>query len=609
MFLQFLSTFLFFSLFLSITAQSWSAEVNRKQQTLRDHYNTSATTTAPPSESPQRGTQLAIHLPGEPSHLNPISSNDIYAKMLLSLIHDTLLMRQPDGSYEPSLCSGYEIEDLLILKRQGTTTYLSDKIFGRLTPQQGGFLLEPRSRGNPTYKETFISENEVFRRVRNGVFTFYLKENVFWQDGTPFQARDIKFSYQRLKQPHVDAEALRYSYENLKYCEVITTHQIRFIFEQENTLGLALLAEFPIVAQHLYFNPQKSEEDQAKEFNQNSPTNKNFIGLGPYRVQQWLPGERIDLIRNTQYHRRKEYAYLETLSFHFIPDTQKAYQQFQHGKLDFLFHLTPTQILLKNHPPFTIQGTYLVEGFQGIGWNFSHIAFQDRRVRLAMAHLFPRDSFIEQPLYDYAQTQSSPGFTPESALDYAIPYDPPKAQQLLWMAGWRDRDKDGVLDFHGRRFEFEMLYPEGNLLAEQVGRYYAEILKPYGILLHMKPLLWVRLNARLQLREFDSFFIDFSHPLDPYSPWHSKTSQVKGFNYVGFSNEKADELIQQIKQDWTPETQFSKIQQLESLLAEEQPYLFLWIAPHHFVYPASFQGISFYPSFPGWRLQQWFFSK
>ncbi|MEK7486333.1 MAG: ABC transporter substrate-binding protein, partial [Planctomycetota bacterium] len=497
-----LSLFLLFSLVVFSSAQNWSVDLNRKQQTIQDQSNSSATSISPPQESPQPGTRLQIHLPGEPAHLNPISSNDIYAKMILSLIHDTLLVPQVDGTFEPSLCSSYEVEDLVILKRQGTTQYLSDKLFGHMTPSEGGFTLKPRSQKNPTPRETFIPEEEIFRRVRNAVFTFYLKEGFFWHDGTPFQAKDIKFSYQRLKQAQVDSDALRYSYDALKYCEVITPNQIRFIFEQENILALPLLAQFPIVPQHLYFDPQKTEEDQAKVFNQSTPENKNFIGLGPYRIQNWIPGDRIELIRNPQYPIRTQSGYLETISIRFLSDPEKVEDAFQSGQLDFLFHLDPEQILLKNFSPTTVQGTYVLDGFQGIGWNLSHLAFQDRRVRQAMAHFFSREAFIEKYLYHYAQHQSSPGFTPETAVSLSVPHDPQKAQELLGMAGWRDRDQDGVLDFHGRRFEFEMLYPEGNLLAQQLSHYYADILKPYGILLHPKPLLWVRFNTRLQLREF-----------------------------------------------------------------------------------------------------------
>lgn len=593
----------------SLFSQNWTPSQNKQVQQIRDFYNTQHTSTIP--SSVQTESLFQFHLPGEPAHLNPISnSSDPYTQLLQTLINDTLLVWE-GSQYVPSLCQSYVLEDLVVLRGDSTgTSFWADKVFAETTLFQNVYQLVPLSKGNPLYRTRQVRQDAVQDIFRQCVATFYLKENVFWHDGTPFTAQDVQFSFQRLKNKNVTSDALRSAYQDLTQCEVVNKYQVRFVFEKENFQALDLLARFPLVPKHIYFNPKLTEEEQGKEFCKNSSQNRYFIGLGPYQIKTWKPMESLLLERFPKYHQAPRSGFFEQILVRFISDATQAYQAFQNRELDFLFQVNPEHYFLTPTDPTEIRGTYLLEGFTGIGWNPSHPAFQDQRVRQAMAYLFPKQDFIETHLFSYAQTIESPGFLPETAIR-KTQFDPERAQELLWAAGWRDRDQDGILDFKGIRFEFELLYPEGDFVAAQVSQTFSTLLKKYGILLRGKSLVWTRFQSRIRLREFDSFFQRPSFSLDPLGAWHSREASVDvvGQNYVRFRHPIADELIVKLRKELDPSKRVSFIQQLEHLIFEEQPYLFLWVAPQHFIYRSYLQGVSFEPSFPGWRLQQWFIHK
>jgi peptide/nickel transport system substrate-binding protein len=612
------SLLVFFLPYLLLFAQDWSLEQLKELQKNKDIFRKDLDTTpSPPVATPQgqgKGT-LRVHFPFEPAHLNPLTSNDVYLPYFQSLLGEPLL-RKENGRYLPALCTTVLVEDLVILESAGSTEYLADKVFGKTTKTSQGIHLKPLSKANPSGYSRTIPEKQVLKIYRNAVFTFSLRNDIQWHDGTPFQAEDIEFSFHKLKDKAVSAEFLRSAYEKLHYCAIPQGNLIRFIFEEDNIFALDLLAQFPLLPRHLYENAQLSVDEQNKILNRAGSLNQHFIGLGPYRIQEWIRGKTLTLEVFPQYYDKQRAGSLQNLLFHFIPETSLALEAFERGELDFLPFLTP-----KDHyerflqDPQVLRGSWICNTFSGIGWNSAHPAFRDRRVRIALASLFDREAFIEKHLYGEAQPLTLPwkSFTPEPAL-MSPEYNPSKAQELLESAGWKDRNGDGLRDFQGKTFSFEILYPQGDPLAPQVLQTFANTLATHQIHLIPRPLPWAYFQLRLRKQLFDGFYFTQAPALDPLIPWSSRqtttsTHLENGLNYGGFYHEKWETPLQEIRQTWEASLRQVHIQKFEALLVEEQPYLFLWLAPSFFLYRSPFYGVHFSETFPGWNLSQWFISE
>ena len=77
---------------------------------------------------------------------------------------------------------------------------------------------------------------------------------------------------------------------------------------------------------------------------------------------------------------------------------------------------------------------------------------------------------------------------------------------------------------------------------------------------------------------FDAVVLGWSMSIDPdlYQIWHSSETGFGQFNFVGFNNEAADELILRIRKEYDPQVQRTLAHQLHQVIADEQPYTFLY---------------------------------
>ncbi len=78
--------------------------------------------------------------------------------------------------------------------------------------------------------------------------------------------------------------------------------------------------------------------------------------------------------------------------------------------------------------------------------------------------------------------------------------------------------------------------------------------------------------------DFDAVVLGWSMGIDPdlYQLWHSSQAGPQQLNFIGYNNPKADDLIVRIRQEYNLDVQRHLAHQLHRLIAEEQPYTFLY---------------------------------
>ena len=487
---------------------------------------------------PVDGDWLIAHMGAEPATLNPITATDASASTINNYLYESLLKRD-EATLEliPQLAESWE-----------------------------------------------ISEDRL-------VYTFRLKRNIRWHDGHPFTARDVLFSFQRIRDPKADAAHLRNYYQDIEELEAPDDYTVRYRYRVPYFRALEFCGGIPLLPAHRF-----AETD---DFNRH-PIGRNPIGTGPFRFLHWDTGREIVLIRNEDYWGEK--PHLDRVVFKVITNPTVTLQVLKKGGLDYA-GLRPIQWVKQTRSKrFEEQFqkiSYYSPSYSYIGWNLRKPLFSDVRVRKAMTLLVDRETLLKKILFGLGTVISGPFYLNSPDYDAGIrpyPYDPREAVALLRSAGWQDRDGDGILDREGLPFVFEFLISSGSKFAEQVATILQENLKQVGIKMEIRRLEWAVFIQRIQGRNFDACTLGWSlsWESDPYQIWHSSQAE-KGSNTVGFVNPEADRLMEEARREFDPVKRRRLYHRFHAIIHEEQPYTFLFTTQALVAVSRRFQNVKAYP--------------
>ncbi len=491
--------------------------------------------------APTDGDWLIRHLSAEPATLNPVTATDAYASLINSYIYETLIKRDEKTlELVPSLAESWEVaEDHL-------------------------------------------------------TYVFRLKKGVKWQDGRPLTARDVLFSFERIRDPKVDSAHLRSYYQDVENLEVLDDHTIRYTYRIPYFRALEFCGGIPIVPAHTF--------TEGVDFN-NHPIGRNPIGNGPYRLLRWETGREIVLVRNEEYWGEK--PHFNRIVLKIITDSTAAFQVLKKGGLDEMT-LRPIQWVRQTRSrrfnENFLKLKYYTPSYSYIGWNQRKPLFSDRRVRLAMTLMMDRETILKKILFGLGTVVSGNFYIKSPDYNQALkphPYDPAKAIELLRAAGWEDHDRDGILDRDGAPFRFEFLLSSGSKFGEQVATILQENLKGIGARMDIRKLEWAVFIQRIDERDFDACTLGWSlsWESDPFQLWHSSQAE-KGSNYVGFVNEEADRIIEAARREFDPAKRHSMYHRFHEIIHEEQPYTFLFTREDLEAVSSRFRNVNLYPMGP-----------
>lgn len=488
---------------------------------------------------PQDGGWLITQLNGEPATLNPITATDAYASNINDYIYESLLKRDEKTlRLTPVLADSWEVSDDHLL------------------------------------------------------YTFHLKKGIEWQDGKPFTARDILFSFERIRDPKVDAASLRNYYQDIEKLEVLDDHTVRFRYRMPYFRALEFCGGLPIVPAHLF--------KEGEDFNQH-PIGRQPLGTGPYRMLRWDTGKEIVLVKDNAYWGEK--PHLDRIVFKIITDSTVALQVLKQGGLD-LMSLRPIQWVKQTQSRRFSESfqklKYYLPSYSYIGWNQRRPLFADRRVRLAMTMLVDRETILKRILFGLGTVVTGTFYINSPENDPNIkpyPFDPAAATELLRSAGWVDRNSEGILQKDGIPFVFEFVISAGSKFAEQLATILQENLKDVGIRMEIRKLEWAVFVQRIEEHNFDACTLawSLSWETDPYQLWHSSQAGEKGSNFVGFRNEEADRLMEAARREFDPEKRVKMYRRFSEILHEEQPYTFLFTTEALVAVERRFRNVQVYP--------------
>ena len=436
--------------------------------------------------------------------------------------------------------------------------------------------------------------------------TFHLKRGVRWHDGAPFTARDVEFTYRYMRDPKTPT-AYAEDFLQVAATEVVDPHTFRVRYEKPYAPALLSWALWVLPA-HLLEGPWRQGVDL-----RTTPQNRHPIGTGPFRFQEWKTQEKVVLVANPDYHRGR--PYLDRVVLRIIPDSATIFLELKARNVD-MAGLTPLQFTRQTDFPafmrFFEKYRYLSNSYAYLGFNLKDPRFADRTVRRALAHAIDKREIIEGVLLGLAREAVGPykpGTWWYTEAVRTFPYDPDRAKALLHEAGWRDRDGDGILDKGGKPFRFTIRTNQGNSVRIQTAEIIQRRLKAVGIDVNIHVVEWAAfINTFIRKRDFEAIILGWGLGLDPdqYEIWHSSKTGPDQLNHVSYSNPEVDRLLEHGRRTFNQERRKAIYGELQRVLAEDQPVVFLYVPDALMAVSSRIRGIEPAPAGIAWNFIRWY---
>jgi peptide/nickel transport system substrate-binding protein len=415
--------------------------------------------------------------------------------------------------------------------------------------------------------------------------TFFLRKNVKWHDGKPFTAHDVMYTYKVIVDPRTPT-AYSGDFLLVKKAEVLDDYTFRVTYDKPFAPALISWG-VAILPRHLL---------EGKDITV-SPLIRSPIGTGPFRFHQWIPGDRIILLANEDYFEGK--PYIERYIMRIIPDSATMFLELKRYSIDMM-GLTPLQAVKQtDYPKFKREYDkyrYLAFSYVYMGYNLKHKFFKDKKVRHALSYAINKKEIIDGILLGQGVEATGP-FKPDMwAYNKNVrrfEFDKEKALSLLKEAGFTE-GSGGILYKNGMPFEFTILVNQGNDVRIRCAELIQKRLSDIGIRVNIRVIEWASfINEFIDKRNFEAVILGWSIPNDPdiFDIWHSSKQGVKELNFIGFENREADNLLVKARHTLKKEERRRYYFRIQEILAEEQPYTFLFIPYANIAIHKRFKGI------------------
>ncbi|RMF46595.1 MAG: peptide-binding protein [Deltaproteobacteria bacterium] len=420
----------------------------------------------------------------------------------------------------------------------------------------------------------------------NLTITFHLRKGVKWHDGAPFTSADVLFTYQLYIDPDTPT-AYAEAYKQVRRAEAPDPYTFRVTYPKPYAPALGSWG-LNILPKHLL---------EGKDITK-SPLSRSPIGTGPYRFVEWVPGEKVVLEANEDYFEGR--PYLKRVVYRIVPDQSTQFMELQSGGLD-LMDLTPIQYTTQTNTPAFARNfnkyRYLAFSYTYLGYNLERPLFQDKRVRQAISYAIDKKEIIDGVLLGLGQAATGP-YKPDTWVYNPkvkrYSHDPDKARKLLAEAGWTDSDGDGVLDRNGKPFRFTIVTNQGNDLRVKSAEIIQRRLKEVGIQVKIRVVEWATfLKEFIHAGNFDACILGWRGGPEPdqYNIWHSSKTGPRQLNFIHYKNAEVDELLEKGRRTFVQAERKKIYDRFQEILAEEQPYTFLYVGEALPAVAKRFRGI------------------
>lgn len=421
-------------------------------------------------------------------------------------------------------------------------------------------------------------------------YTFHLRDGVRFQDGTPFNADAVKFTFERMlnkQHPyyHTGPFPLSFFFSSI---DTITTPDAQ-------TVVLTLKHPFAPLLSNLA-TPAGLIVSPTAVKKYDKETGRHPVGTGAFRFAEWQANQRVVLTASPHYWDGA--PKLKAVVFRPVTDGNTRTAEMLSGGIDAMVEVPPDTVkTFADNPQFQMH--------QAVGphvWflllNTKEKPFNDKRVRQAVNYAVNKQALVDNILQGSAQVADGPI---PSAFEWAAnkevtpyPYDPAKARALLKEAG----AEGATLNFYVTEGGSGMLDPVPMATAIQAD------LKAVG------------LNVTLQTWEWNTYLAKVNAGLTPHTQmaemaWMTNDPDTLpfltlrrdawpdkgGFNSGYYSNPEVDKLLDEARSSSDRQKRGALYRQVQAIVHDDAPWLFVANWKQNAVTTRQVQNFDLQPNF------------
>jgi ABC-type transport system substrate-binding protein len=427
-------------------------------------------------------------------------------------------------------------------------------------------------------------------------WTFKLHPGVMFHDGTPLNAASVQYHFNRLIDPK-GSSSFKATFGIIS--EIRTPDDATVVFKTSTPFG-------PFLNYMAHAAGGIVSKAAVEKYGQDYPVHP--VGAGPYKLQEFLPGDRCVLVRFDQYWKGR--PALDGITFKTIPEDGARAAALEAGEADTMIPVAVTSVPeLKQRKELVVESKPIITMLYA-GFNLSKPPFDDLKVRQALSMAVDRKGIIDGILGGFATIADSPmakgtfGYAPSPTYDY----DPTKAQALLKDAGWTP-GSGGVVQKNGTPMKFTLWTPQDLYLKDvAIAQAIQAQLKAVGADVDLKTVESANWFTTVQVpvaqAPYDMFMwsltpstgdgyqqldeLTFSDPDPTKPPAH--------WNLTHYKNPHVDELIKTAGSVTDQDQRKAALKEAQGVVMQDAPLIFL--LSYNFVLgrKAKVQGVRLLPT-------------
>jgi peptide/nickel transport system substrate-binding protein len=379
-------------------------------------------------------------------------------------------------------------------------------------------------------------------------WTFNLREDVTFHDGSEFDAADVVYSYNRI----IDEDlANAYRFATVENVEAVDPQTVEITVTQPTPNLPALIGAFKGMA--------ILPEGAADEYDLTTEA----VGTGPFTLES-SDASSTELAAYEDYWGGA--PSIGGVEFRYITEPAAALTALENGEVQWTDNIPPQQLeSLEGDDAVELATTPSVD-YWYMSMNYAREPFGNPQVRQAIATAIDRGAVTEAARFGAAQPNQTA--IPEDSFyyyDYA-PFEPSveEATALLEQAGVQTPITMGLMVTD----EFPETVTAAQVIASQ--------LEPIGIDVDVQTVDFATWLDRQAQGDFDAFMLGWLGNVDPFDYYHAQHITDGGSNYQGYSNPQVDQLLTQAATETDEDARKELYDQAATLIVDDVSYLYLY---------------------------------
>ncbi len=400
------------------------------------------------------------------------------------------------------------------------------------------------------------------------VFTFHLRQDAKFADGTPITANDYKYTFDRaITGPgYIGVLTPFMALSSADAVQVLDDYTLQITTDRPAALTETVLGfqVFGAISKATADAHATADDPWAENFFRTGSNSS-----GPYSITEWNAGVQYTFEPNPNYWRGADFFQNSAAIFRVVPEAATREQLLRAGDVDVALGIPFSDLAdLGTDPNITIHAIPTTRIYH-LGMNNKVAPFDDVRVRQAVSMAIPYDAIIENVIYGYGVQPKSPvSIGMEGYTDEFWTYgtgDLDTARALLAEAGYENG------------FDVELTVPQEDQVRLDTATWIQSGLAEIGINVTINAVPGAQF-AELEFSHELPFFIEqwYSWGNDPFYQLTFNLKCDQYFNLVSYCNPEVDQLIEQGTFSRDPEERLQAIRRAQEIIVGEAPWAFLY---------------------------------